>query len=35
VEAVIRIVNGEDVIWLLEDSPLGKVLHTWEYEVGH
>jgi hypothetical protein len=35
VEAVIRIVNGEDVIWLLEDSPLGKVLHTWEYEGGH
>ncbi len=32
VEAVIRIVNGEDVIWLLEDSPLGKVLHTWEYD---
>lgn len=24
VEAVIRIVNGEDVIWLIEDSPLGK-----------
>lgn len=35
VEAVIRIVNGEDVIWLVEDSPLGKVLHTWEYEGGH
>ena len=34
VEAVIRIVNGEDVIWLLEDSPLGRVLHTWEYEGG-
>ena len=34
VEAVIRIVNGEDVIWLLEDSPLGKLLHTWEYEGG-
>jgi hypothetical protein len=34
VEAVIRIVNGEDVIWLLEDSPLGKVLHTWEHEGG-
>jgi len=35
VEAVIRIVNGEDVIWLVEDSPLGKVLHTWEHEGGH
>jgi hypothetical protein len=34
VEAVIRIVNGEDVIWLLEDSPLGRVLHTWEYQGG-
>ncbi len=34
VEAVVRIVNGEDVIWLLEDSPLGRVLHTWEYEGG-
>lgn len=30
VEAVIRIVNGEDVIWLLEDSPLGRLLHTWD-----
>lgn len=32
VEAVIRIVNGEDVIWLLEESPLGRLLHTWEYD---
>lgn len=34
VEAVIRTVNGEDVIWLPEDSPLGRVLHTWKYEGG-
>ncbi len=33
VEAVIRIVNAEDVIWLLEESPLGRLLHTWEYDA--
>ncbi len=33
VEAVVRIVNGEDVIWLLEESPLGRILHTWEYDA--
>lgn len=30
VEHVTRIVNGEDTIWLIEESPRGRLLHAWE-----
>ena len=30
VEAVVGTVQGEDEIWLLEDSPLGHQLYVWE-----
>jgi hypothetical protein len=30
VKTVIRTVAGEEVIWLLEDSPLGRQLHEWQ-----
>lgn len=29
VEALIRNVTGEDEIWLIEESPLGRRLHVW------
>lgn len=32
VEALIRNITGEDQIWLIEESPLGRRLHVWKPE---